>query len=159
MAGSNFIDHVKICARSGSGGAGSVHFRREKHVPKGGPDGGDGGRGGHVILKGSSQLWTLLHLRYKKHAIADSGNGGEGAGACRFVFDLVADNSPPGAATDQKVLTISTPCASDTDPQPGEVGAQFTTNNDQIEAGGVECIPEFLGEYEQFYNVENDDCD
>lgn len=78
MAGSNFIDHVKICARSGAGGAGSVHFRREKHVPKGGPDGGDGGRGGHVILKGSSQLWTLLHLRYKKHVIAANGNGGEG---------------------------------------------------------------------------------
>ena len=78
MAGSNFIDHVKICARSGAGGPGSVHFRREKHVPKGGPDGGDGGRGGHVILKGSSQLWTLLHLRYKKHVIAPNGNGGEG---------------------------------------------------------------------------------
>ena len=78
MAGSNFIDHVKICARSGSGGAGSVHFRREKHVPKGGPDGGDGGRGGHVILKGNKQLWTLLHLRYKKHVIAADGNGGEG---------------------------------------------------------------------------------
>jgi GTP-binding protein len=78
MADSNFIDHVKICARSGAGGAGAVHFRREKHVPKGGPDGGDGGRGGHIILKGSSQLWTLLHLRYKKHVIADSGNPGEG---------------------------------------------------------------------------------
>lgn len=78
MAGSNFIDHVKICARSGAGGAGSVHFRREKHVPKGGPDGGDGGRGGHIILKGNSQLWTLLHLRYKKHVIAENGKGGEG---------------------------------------------------------------------------------
>ena len=78
MAGSNFIDHVKICARSGAGGAGSVHFRREKHVPKGGPDGGDGGRGGHVILKGNKQLWTLLHLRYKKHVLANNGNPGEG---------------------------------------------------------------------------------
>lgn len=78
MAGSNFIDHVKICARSGAGGAGSVHFRREKHVPKGGPDGGDGGRGGHVILKGNNQLWTLLHLRYKKHVLANNGNPGEG---------------------------------------------------------------------------------
>lgn len=55
-----------------------MHFRREKHVPKGGPDGGDGGRGGHIILRGSSQLWTLLHLKYKKHVIADSGKGGEG---------------------------------------------------------------------------------
>ena len=78
MAGSNFIDHIKICARSGAGGPGSVHFRREKHVPKGGPDGGDGGRGGHIILKGNSQLWTLLHLRYKKHVIAENGKPGEG---------------------------------------------------------------------------------
>ncbi|SMD43164.1 GTP-binding protein [Aquiflexum balticum DSM 16537] len=78
MADSNFIDYVKFCSRSGAGGAGSVHFRREKHVPKGGPDGGDGGRGGHVILRGNSQLWTLLHLKYKKHVIAEDGKGGEG---------------------------------------------------------------------------------
>ncbi|MEN8249678.1 MAG: GTPase ObgE [Bacteroidota bacterium] len=78
MAGSNFIDHVRIYARSGAGGAGSVHFRREKHVPKGGPDGGDGGRGGHIMLRGNSQHWTLLHLRYKKHVIAKKGNPGEG---------------------------------------------------------------------------------
>lgn len=78
MAESNFIDYVKFCSRSGAGGAGSVHFRREKHVPKGGPDGGDGGRGGHIILKGNAQLWTLLHLKYKKHVIAEDGKGGEG---------------------------------------------------------------------------------
>ena len=78
MADSNFIDYVKFCSRSGAGGAGSVHFRREKHVPKGGPDGGDGGRGGHIILRGNSQLWTLLHLKYKKHVIAEAGHGGEG---------------------------------------------------------------------------------
>ena len=78
MADSNFIDYVKFCSRSGAGGAGSVHFRREKHVPKGGPDGGDGGRGGHIILRGSSQLWTLLHLKYKKHVIGEDGKGGEG---------------------------------------------------------------------------------
>ncbi|MEX0882928.1 MAG: GTPase ObgE [Cyclobacteriaceae bacterium] len=78
MAESNFIDYVKFCSRSGSGGNGSVHFRREKHVPKGGPDGGDGGRGGHIILRGKAQLWTLLHLKYKKHVIAESGKGGEG---------------------------------------------------------------------------------
>lgn len=78
MAGSNFIDYVKFCSRSGAGGSGSVHFRREKHVPKGGPDGGDGGRGGHIILRGNAQLWTLLHLKYKKHVIADRGNNGEG---------------------------------------------------------------------------------
>jgi GTP-binding protein len=78
VADSNFIDYVKFCSRSGAGGAGSVHFRREKHVPKGGPDGGDGGRGGHVILRGNSQHWTLLHLKYKKHVIAEDGKGGEG---------------------------------------------------------------------------------
>lgn len=78
MADSNFIDYVKFCSRSGAGGAGSVHFRREKHVPKGGPDGGDGGRGGHIILRGSSQLWTLLHLKYKKHVIAEPGKNGDG---------------------------------------------------------------------------------
>lgn len=78
MADSNFIDYVKFCSRSGAGGAGSVHFRREKHVPKGGPDGGDGGRGGHIIIRGNAQHWTLLHLKYKKHVIADPGKGGEG---------------------------------------------------------------------------------
>ncbi|ERM84874.1 GTPase CgtA [Rhodonellum psychrophilum GCM71 = DSM 17998] len=78
MADSNFIDYVKFCSRSGAGGPGSVHFRREKHVPKGGPDGGDGGRGGHIILRGNTQHWTLLHLKYKKHVIAESGKGGEG---------------------------------------------------------------------------------
>ncbi len=72
----NFIDYVKIHCKSGNGGAGSVHFRREKFVDKGGPDGGDGGRGGHIILKGNKQLWTLLHLKYQKHIKADSGEAG-----------------------------------------------------------------------------------
>jgi GTPase len=76
---SNFIDYVKIFTHSGNGGAGSAHFRREKFVPKGGPDGGDGGRGGHVILRGNKQLWTLLHLKYRKHVIAGRGKNGEGA--------------------------------------------------------------------------------
>lgn len=76
MAGSNFVDYVKIYCRSGNGGPGSAHLRREKFIPKGGPDGGDGGRGGHVILKGNNQMWTLLHLRYKRHIFA--GNGGPG---------------------------------------------------------------------------------
>ena len=75
----NFVDHVKIHVRSGNGGAGSRHFRREKFVPKGGPDGGDGGRGGHVVIEGDAQLWTLLHLRYKKHMKA--GHGGAGSGS------------------------------------------------------------------------------
>ncbi len=78
MEGGNFVDYVKIHCRSGNGGVGSLHFRREKHVPKGGPDGGDGGRGGHIILRGNKQLWTLLHLKYKKHVIAKNGGNGEG---------------------------------------------------------------------------------
>lgn len=76
MAGSNFVDHVKVLCRSGKGGAGSAHFRREKFVPKGGPDGGDGGRGGHVIMRGNAQMWTLLHLRYTKHLYAENGESG-----------------------------------------------------------------------------------
>ena len=75
---SNFIDYVKINLRSGRGGSGSSHFRREKHVPKGGPDGGDGGRGGHVYIVGNAQHWTLLHLKFQKHIIAENGKGGEG---------------------------------------------------------------------------------
>ena len=81
MASSNFIDHVKMYCRSGNGGAGAVSFRREKHVPKGGPDGGNGGNGGSVILRGNTQLWTLLHLRYKKHIAADNGVHGSGHGS------------------------------------------------------------------------------
>lgn len=73
MAGSNFVDYVKIFCRSGKGGAGSMHFRREKYIPKGGPDGGDGGRGGDIILRGNAQMWTLLHLRYTKHLLAGDG--------------------------------------------------------------------------------------
>jgi GTP-binding protein len=72
----NFIDHIRIQCRSGKGGKGSSHLRREKYMPKGGPDGGDGGRGGHIILRGNVQLWTLLHLRYTKHVIAEDGEVG-----------------------------------------------------------------------------------
>ncbi len=71
--GSNFVDYVKVCCRSGHGGAGSSHLHRDILTSKGGPDGGDGGRGGHIILKGNSQLWTLLHLKYRKHIIAENG--------------------------------------------------------------------------------------
>ncbi|HAC26182.1 MAG TPA: GTPase ObgE, partial [Cytophagales bacterium] len=78
MSSPNFIDYVKFHARSGHGGAGCLHFHREKFVPKGGPDGGDGGRGGHIILRGNSQLWTLLHLKYRKHIRAEDGGAGEG---------------------------------------------------------------------------------
>lgn len=78
MPSNNFIDYVKIYCRSGKGGAGSMHFHRAKYLPKGGPDGGDGGRGGDIILKGNRNLWTLLHLKYQKHVMAtDGGKGGE----------------------------------------------------------------------------------
>jgi len=76
MSGSNFVDYIKIYCRSGNGGAGSAHFRREKFEPKGGPDGGDGGRGGHIILQGNDQMWTLLHLKYRRHVFAGNGGGG-----------------------------------------------------------------------------------
>ena len=76
MAGTNFVDYVKIFCRSGKGGAGSAHLRREKFVAMGGPDGGDGGRGGHVIVTGNRNTWTLLHLKYKRHIFA--GHGGSG---------------------------------------------------------------------------------
>ena len=76
MEKQNFVDYVKIHCKSGKGGAGSVHFHRDKNTMKGGPDGGDGGRGGHVILRGNAQLWTLLHLKYRKHVIAENGQGG-----------------------------------------------------------------------------------
>jgi len=75
----NFVDYVKIFIRSGKGGSGSAHLRREKYVPKGGPDGGDGGRGGHVIVRGNEQLWTLLHLKYTKHIHAPDGVSGSGS--------------------------------------------------------------------------------
>lgn len=80
MASSNFIDYVKILCRSGKGGAGSAHFHRAKYVPKGGPDGGNGGRGGHIILRGNRNLWTLLHLKYQRHVFATNGQAG---GDCR----------------------------------------------------------------------------
>ena len=79
MADSNFIDYVKIYCRSGNGGPGSTHMRREKYVPKGGPDGGDGGRGGHIILRANPQFWTLIHLKYKKHIRAEEGESGSGS--------------------------------------------------------------------------------
>lgn len=79
MASDNFVDYVKIHCRSGNGGGGSAHFRREKYIPMGGPDGGDGGRGGHIILRGNKQLWTLLHLKFHKHVKAGHGEHGSAA--------------------------------------------------------------------------------
>ena len=76
MAESNFVDYVKIYCRSGKGGRGSTHMRRVKYNPTGGPDGGDGGRGGHIILRGNRNYWTLLHLRYQRHVFAENGGNG-----------------------------------------------------------------------------------
>ena len=78
MSDTNFVDYVKIYCRSGKGGRGSTHFRREKYIPKGGPDGGDGGDGGHIILRGNRNYWTLLHLKFKRHLLADHGESGSG---------------------------------------------------------------------------------
>jgi GTPase len=82
MSENNFVDYVKIFCQSGNGGPGSKHMRREKFVPKGGPDGGDGGRGGHIIVRGNSQMWTLLHLKYKRHIKAS--HGASGGKQCSF---------------------------------------------------------------------------
>lgn len=76
MADSNFIDYVKIMCRSGKGGRGSCHFYRGKYIPKGGPDGGDGGRGGHIFLKGNKNMWTLLPLKFRRHIFAENGQPG-----------------------------------------------------------------------------------
>lgn len=92
MPESNFIDYVKILCRSGKGGAGSRHFHRAKYVPKGGPDGGDGGRGGHIILRGNSHMWTLLPLKYRRHIFAGNGqSGSENRSSGKDGEDVVVD--------------------------------------------------------------------
>ena len=85
MEKGNFVDYVKICCTSGNGGKGSTHLHREKFIERGGPDGGDGGRGGHIILRGNRNLWTLLHLKFRKHVKA--GHGGDGSGNQKFGAD------------------------------------------------------------------------
>lgn len=112
LASSNFIDYVKICCRSGAGGAGSMSYFRAKGVPNGGPDGGDGGRGGHIILKGNTQLWTLLHLKYKKHAVADpGGKGGEnrkhGADGEDTILEVPIGTIARDAETGEQILEIT----------------------------------------------------
>ncbi len=92
MADSNFVDYVKICCRSGKGGAGSTHFIRNRMTSRGGPDGGDGGRGGHIILRGNKQLWTLLHIKYTKHVIAGHGEpGGQQLSTGKTGKDVIVD--------------------------------------------------------------------
>ena len=112
LASSNFIDYVKICCRSGAGGAGSHHFFRAKGVPNGGPDGGDGGRGGHIILRGNTQLWTLLHLKYKKHVNGTPGQkGGEnrmhGADGEDIIIEVPIGTIAKDAETDEFLQEIT----------------------------------------------------
>lgn len=112
MASPNFIDYVKFCSRSGKGGAGFLHFHREKFVQKGGPDGGNGGRGGHVILRGNSHHWTLLHLKYRKHVIAGDGHPGEeqdrtGADGKDEIIDVPLGTVARDAETGQVLCEIT----------------------------------------------------
>ncbi len=112
MADTNFVDYVKIFCRSGRGGAGSVHFHRDKLTSKGGPDGGDGGRGGHVILKGNSQLWTLIHLKYRRHVFAENGEPGSsaektGAGGKDNVVEVPLGTVARNAETGEVVFEIT----------------------------------------------------
>lgn len=112
MSGRNFIDYVKIYTKSGKGGAGSTHFRREKYIPKGGPDGGDGGRGGHIILQGNQQKWTLLHLKYRKHVKAGVGEYGggalkTGANGADIVLEVPLGTIAKDAVTGEFLMEIS----------------------------------------------------
>ncbi|RYY55286.1 MAG: GTPase ObgE [Chitinophagaceae bacterium] len=103
MEKSNFVDQIRIFCRSGHGGAGSRHFMRNKFTAMGGPDGGDGGRGGHIILRGNRNLWTLLHLRYFKNVLAENGEGGSGNNSTgRFGKDIIIDVPLGTIATDEE---------------------------------------------------------
>lgn len=118
MAGSNFVDYVKIFARSGHGGAGSAHFRREKFVAFGGPDGGDGGKGGSIILQGDSQYWTLIHLKYQRHQFAEDGECGSGARS---------------SGKDAKDIIIPVPLGTVAkDAETGEVVGEVTENGERL---------------------------
>ena len=118
MADSNFIDYVKILCRSGKGGAGSRHFYRAKYVPKGGPDGGDGGRGGHIILKGNKNMWTLLPLKYRRHIFA--GNGQSGSGGRSF-------------GKDGEDVVIDVPCGTVVyDAETGEFLCEVTNDGEEV---------------------------
>lgn len=118
MTTSNFVDYVRIFLRSGKGGHGAVHFRREKYIPKGGPDGGDGGRGGHIILKAKAQLWTLLHLKYTKHIFAGDGMPGEG-------------NRRTGADGEDRIIEV--PVGSVVkDAETGEILAELTEDGQEV---------------------------
>lgn len=112
MPSSNFVDYVKIYCRSGNGGPGSAHFRREKFEPKGGPDGGDGGRGGHIILRGNDQMWTLLHLKYQRHIFAEHGGSGgrqqsTGADGKDIVVQVPLGTIAKNASTGEELFEIT----------------------------------------------------
>lgn len=112
MAAQNFVDYVKICGRSGPGGQGSAHFLRNKMTAKGGPDGGDGGRGGHIILRGNRNIWTLLALKYQKHVIAGRGgvgSGGHSSGAQGkdIILDVPLGTIAKDAETDEFMFEIT----------------------------------------------------
>lgn len=118
MADSKFIDYVKVLCRSGKGGAGSRHFHRAKYVPKGGPDGGDGGRGGHIILRGNSHMWTLLPLRYRRHIFA--GNGQSGSGGRSF-------------GKDGEDVIVDVPCGTVVfDAETGEFLCEVTSDGEEV---------------------------
>lgn len=118
MAGSNFVDYVKIFARSGHGGGGSSHFRREKFVAFGGPDGGDGGKGGSIILQGDTQYWTLIHLKYQRHQFAEDGEHGTGARS---------------SGRDAKDIIIPVPLGTVAkDAETGEVLGEVTSDGEQL---------------------------
>jgi GTP-binding protein len=118
LSNPNFIDYVKLCFRSGAGGAGSKHFHRAKHVPNGGPDGGDGGRGGHIIVKGNVQLWTLLHLKYRKHIIAEKGVNG-------------LDSNMTGAQGNDEIIEVPLGTVI-RDGETGEIRGEITTEGQEI---------------------------
>ena len=114
MAESNFIDYVKIFCASGHGGAGSMHLHRAKYVPKGGPDGGDGGRGGHIILRANPQFWTLIHLRYRKVVRAENGDPGgaalrRGRNGADIVLEVPLGVTVKDAETDEIITEIVEP--------------------------------------------------
>lgn len=117
MSSPNFIDYVKICFCSGKGGAGAVHFHREKFINKGGPDGGDGGRGGHIILRGNAQLWTLLHLKYRKHIRAENGQPGAG-------------NNKTGASGKDEIIEVPLGTIA-RDAQTGEILLEITEDGEE----------------------------
>lgn len=118
MSGSNFVDYVKIFCRSGAGGRGSAHLRREKYIPKGGPDGGDGGRGGHVIMKGNRNFWTLIHLKYKRHVFASDGESG-------------SKNRSSGAMGQDMIIDVPLGTIAK-DGETGDFIAEITTDGEEV---------------------------